>query len=588
MEKLCNKEKLFSVCAIIICALFFYGCIFDIGIHSVDDWDGVNANTYGWEVALRGIIDSVIKPQRHLFADTITRFLNYCQMGLCNMIVFRLFTFLGIGVSVYSLYVLLMKVVNERFAIGTVLIFLFGAQIFDLNYNGFISFSWVYQIQISLAFLCLILRADYYETQKRRFLVEESILYFAACCFYESFIFICLPMLAITLKARAAKGKIGLKDIISDLWMPAASALLFLVTYLYFYLHESSFSYAGTQVGSSIRIPEMLRTLAVLSFSNVPGYLTLIDKARALKYVVSHLTTYPLLYLIILLIAILGSFSYINVCNKQEKNHKRDMFILLAVSIVTALLIALPLAITPHYIGGVISGMLVNYGVAYYCWFFIAVGLNALIQLINQNLGGSKALRWSIATIFIVVSFFSMASNDYYHKARNEEFYSAETVAQSELFLSDENATDLFLLGFDPVFGDRQTIISSINKASGMNFSAKEATGPYYYECTPGSAFIRRFPGTSHGEIVTANLDEDFCSDTVTVFIPHYDGTQHLKIEYGPDFSMEAIFPLDGSAAPDVIRSELVDTDFGGRIVRLTLNTKYDFRYALTFLTILR
>ena len=45
MEKLCNKDKLFSVCAIIICALFFYGCIFDIGIHSVDDWDGVNANT---------------------------------------------------------------------------------------------------------------------------------------------------------------------------------------------------------------------------------------------------------------------------------------------------------------------------------------------------------------------------------------------------------------------------------------------------------------------------------------------------------------------------------------------------------------
>lgn len=577
-----NKNRMFFLCSVSMCALFFYRCIWKLGLHSIDDWNTVNENVQGWNNAYTGIINSIVSPQRHLFADTITRLINYCQISPGSIVIYRVFTLLAIILAVYSMYVFLKLLINSDFAAETVLIFTFGAQIFDLNYNGFISFSCVYQAQIAMAFLCLIFHVNYYSSFEKKYLIWESVLYFTACCFYESFVFICFPILAITLSKRSHSGTLTLKNLIKDLWIPSIGAIVFFSVYFFFYFSDASFSYSGTQVGSSTKISEVLITLANLSFSNFPGYLTFTDGSRAFNYIISHIFRSPILYGFIFVIAVCGGIAFAILQFRRKSIKTGSLLFLIATSMVTAVLIALPLALTSHYIGGVCSGMLVNYGVSYYCWYFVSIAVCGLLQLVSQRINSNFSIILA-AVIFTFVSFFTLSSNDYYQKSRNEKFYSAETVARSDLFLSDDRTTDIYLMGFNQIYGDENNIVSKINKCAGTDFSAVFSTGPYYQECTPNSAFIRRFPGSNHGEIVAAYLDDNYQSDTVIVYIPQYDGTQQLKIEYGPEFSMSAIFPLDGSLGNHVVSSEIIDSDFGGRIIRLVLDMKFDYRFALSF-----
>ena len=101
--------------------------------------------------------------------------------------------------------------------------------------------------------------------------------------------------------------------------------------------------------------------------------------------------------------------------------------------------------------------------------------------------------------------------------------------------------------------------------------------------------FVRRFPGTGHGEVVISFLEDDYLSDKVFVYIPHYfSDAISLKIEYGPDFSQSKSFPLDGSINTDIMDSKITDDPYGGRFIELNTVERYDFRYALAFLSDIR
>lgn len=196
-------------------------------------------------------------------------FLLYPQYCSYSDAVYRLYDIAAIVIVVISGFRFLRNLFNNKVAKAFVIFFLLFAAFSNTDHNGFIAFGWTYKLRFALAFISLDCLLSYFATGKRRYLSFSSAAYVIASAWYETFMFLCVPIAILMFYRLRQKNELSFNNAVHCLlWFVIPEAIY--IAYYVFINSLAASSYAGTTFSVSVTPRLFLETVWVFATGAMP------------------------------------------------------------------------------------------------------------------------------------------------------------------------------------------------------------------------------------------------------------------------------------------------------------------------------
>lgn len=587
MHSLIGKEKKLLVwlqrVAILISGAVFVSIVINLGAITGDDETMIEYCRISFSELMRDIADNgLVWSRGRIIGLPLGLLLNWLQSHWQNLMVFRVFSCLGVFISLFSIYLFLKKLFYRNIAVLFSLMYLFFIEIYYTNYSGFISFGFSYQVMMAIAFFAMLSFLCYFDNYKAGYLWLSGALYFIVSSLYECYIMLCFVYLFIAIYKLKEKNNLKILPLIKALAVPAAFGALFSVIYIFGggFISSSAVG-GGYAVDGVANFSDQIRTLCCMTFSNFPLYLSFSGGSELWSKVFDSMLTLSFSNICIWIYVGFVSFIIVKTALQITAIGGKRTLAFSAASVFVALMLCVPIAITKKYIDHVITGYLINPGMSYHAYpFLIFAVMLAFVWLINLLPQKKSITATAVLVILIFCGCTTMGTNIYYKEILNRNYFCVDELITLPCFSKVSDGATIYTFGFAGFYDNDDYVERLIYDKTGkmvtvtsdLNEVAENQDERYYIK-----------KNWSTGSALFTDLGEENYSHTVYLLVAKYDSEKWLIVEYGDDFEEFSSFPVDGVTMKNLENIEIEETESGRIYIRLDTTEAWDFRFTRIF-----
>lgn len=332
------------------------------------------------------------------FMPVIGQILLYFQFNAPTFAIYRIFTLIAIllGVGAASLFV--KHHISEKDWLKYAIVFLAFLQIVGAH-NGAVAFDMTYQYRMFYCFMFLDLYLLFCKTEKTIYYILGTFFWCVAINSYEAYYLFCVVLFIMAVVTLHEKKKLTIKNLVRYLWLPALVSIISVVIY---FVKTKLFgqSYDGATLGTSYGMLDKIKSILIYATGNWPLRLN----TYTFKEVLAKATVFNFENIFSIIKNVLVA-AVICTGAKNEKLHSKGQWgIALAVSAMSAVLIATLVGVTDQYCTWAFDAGPIAGGICYYSYFFIIMVFFLLMNLINK-ISNRYCLKIIKVLIFVCVFF---------------------------------------------------------------------------------------------------------------------------------------------------------------------------------------
>lgn len=393
------KNNIIYIISILFLTVCFYILIVNTGVSTHDE-------LYNFlDVQMRGK-DFLNISLNRWGNSVIHRLPSYLQFLSNSMWTYRIFTLIGLLIPIAATFRLIYKYFDKKIAWIFPLCFFMFAQL-NLEHNGFISFSWTYQVDIVFIIVSLELYCSFFEHgRKLKTLILSAIFYLLASMSYEEFILFGALHFLIAILYLNKEKELSIKNLFKYLWFHALLAILY--TLSWFVLDRYSNIVNGD---AAIDSPYGLYGFIITIIKLIIGLFPLRYKAYSWKQLILksiEITSENILNWAILLVITLVIVSIIP---KVKKITIKSLIFMNVFCMVGMFVSVALLGITKKFVSWIAYEGVGSFGISYYAYYFIIFLLILWAVYLYQICPIKKIVLIGLFGIIVFTGKFTYISN---------------------------------------------------------------------------------------------------------------------------------------------------------------------------------
>lgn len=390
--------------------------------------------------------------------------------SLCTSLwTFRLFTMLGLLVSVVSFITLFRRVSDNWAAVLFVLLFFAFAQI-EADHDGLFSFSFSYQLNTCYVLFGLTLYYEYLKTRKKNLLLWSAFLYLLSSMAYEAFILYGFLFFILDLYYWIDKKKLTILNLFNDLILHALLVTIYVL--IYFMIRDKTgIINSDATVSATLTAGEFFKSLWKMTIGLFPLNYAGQNWQKSLVscFQLDNEKVLWWLFVCIELIAIVNLVT--KAANISGKKYLR-------ISIYCVIGMILP-NILPATVQRMIDWLCYvgvrSFATSYYSYFFIIAWLTTTVIFLYQVIPCKRIFLVLCCTAIAVTTMLTFVSNQWYveyYRNLQDKYDLYLELVDSDYFLSIEDDSQLYAPDYIGINYDIDTLAQYANKATGKQLSS--------------------------------------------------------------------------------------------------------------------